>query len=168
MASSGLKSKERALASLFGSLLFCYDFLHCSKAYKVCLGPICLFWSEELSCKHQRLMINRSSDNDGCVWNLLSACCVPRCLTFIKLFHLSLEARRLFPFWGGLGWEFLPWHMALAPSLPSLCLRLCLSLCPRTSRRRAAPTWGLAHPCCSVSAGCPRDIFGTWNVRDRT
>ena len=105
--------------------LFCYDFLHCSKAYKVWLGPICLFWSEELSCKHQRLMIHSSSDSDRCVWNLPSACCVPRCLTFIKSFHLSLEARRLFPFWGGLGWEFLPWHVAQAPSFPSLYLRLC-------------------------------------------
>ena len=99
---------------------------------------------------------------------LLSACCVPRCLTFIKSFRLSLEARRLFPFWGGLGWEFLPWHMALAPSFPSLYLRLCLSFCPRTSRRRAAPTLGLAHPCCSVSAGCPRDISETWDVWDTT
>ena len=103
-------------------------------------------------------------DVSGICW--VSAVC-PGVWLSIKSFHVSLEARRLFPLWGGLGWEFLPWHTAVALSFPSLHLGLCHFAPGPASHRRAALTWGLAHPCCFVSAGCPRDIFETWDVQDR-
>lgn len=94
-----------------------------------------------------------------------------RCLTFVKLFHLPVEARRLFPFRGGPGWGFpvLPHGCGsfLSPP-PPLRLGLCLSCCPRTSRRRAASAWGPAHPCCSGRAGCLRDVSETRDVGYRT